>query len=243
MEEKCIFNCSKTGHLLSAGAKRIHSIVASSKIRGDHLYTDLDLQNRLQQFPDMTNKCHKSCVSSYTSKTRMSRLAKRPNPTDVQTSNQPPPCCKRSKEFHFKQHCFICGEQCLPVDKKNPVRWWVVYQCRTTDRPGMKTFKEVILQKCAERGDGWADEVIICLAGVVTDLHTADVQYHKDCYIKFISGKKKSTHHERTLSSKADEDICIITGIMEHDRNRVWTSVELHKLYLVHELVHAPLSR
>ena len=158
----------------------------------------------------------------------MSHLTKRPNPTDVQTSNQPPPCRKRSKEFHFKQHCFICGEQCLPVDKKNPVRWRVVYKCRTTDRPGMKTFKEIIQQKCAERGDDWADEVMIRLAGVATDIHAADAQYHKDCYIKFTSGKKKSTHHERTWSSKADEDICIITGIMEQDKNPVWTSVELH---------------
>ena len=58
MEEKCIFNCSKTGHLLSAGAKRIHIIIASSKICGDHLYIDLDLQNRLQQFPDMTITSH-----------------------------------------------------------------------------------------------------------------------------------------------------------------------------------------
>ena len=54
MEEKCIFNCSKTGHLLSAGAKRLYNIIAPSKIRGDHLHIDLDLQNRLQQFPDMT---------------------------------------------------------------------------------------------------------------------------------------------------------------------------------------------
>lgn len=242
----CIFNCSKTGPTITAGTQRINSIINASKCRGDNLYMDLDLERQIQEDSGFTLQCHKSCVSTYTSKTHISRATKRhATSDDKRSSSEPPLLRRRSTDFDFKSHCFICGCLCHPLDKKNPKRWRVVCQCRTVERPGMKTFKEAIEHKCAERNDAWADAVMGRLAGVHSDLHAADAQYHKDCYSKFMNLRNQSAQQESKRCPNPDEDkaLKMTINIMNQDKSHVWTSVELYDLYIGFDVPHATLSR
>ncbi len=72
---------------------------------------------------------------------------------------------------------------CYFVD---PSRWREVVQCRTDDRLGQKTFKTVILETCNERGDCKANDICMRVLEATSDLHAADVQYHKDCYVNIM---------------------------------------------------------
>jgi hypothetical protein len=86
--------------------------------------------------------------------------------------------CRRSdsSKFCFKQHCVFCGDLCImDYDPKHPSRWRRVMLCRTADRDGQETFKQVILNVCDSRNDDWASHV-----GAVSDLHAADARYYED---------------------------------------------------------------
>ena len=63
-------------------------------------------------------------------------------------------------------------------DKKHPKRWRKAILCRTADRgPRAITFKDNIVGTCAQRGDIWASQVLVCVQGVLSDLHAADAHY------------------------------------------------------------------
>ena len=64
----CIFNCGQVGGVYLIGPDRVRSIIAASTIRGDNLHEKLT--------EDAKIGCHRSCVSSYTSKTHINRLKK-----------------------------------------------------------------------------------------------------------------------------------------------------------------------
>ena len=112
------FGCSKSENLIVSGERRIQSIIAASKARGDNLHVHYNLKSALQADSGLTIHCHKSCVSSYTSKDHISRLLKKRG-IQKRSSSEPPSRRRRSSEFDFKQHCFICGSLCRPRDKKN----------------------------------------------------------------------------------------------------------------------------
>ncbi len=57
----------------------------------------------------------------------------------------------------------------------------------------MLPFKEVVHKYCDERGDKQANEVRVRVMGATSDLHSADAQYHKDCYTSFFKDGPSST--------------------------------------------------
>lgn len=150
---KCCVPSNQT--LSKAGQDRISSIISASKQRQDSLPSDLGAC--IRNDTTYTVSCHRSCVSTYTSKHKIAKLLQKRQ----RSSSEPPQPQKRAKrsasnsEFSFKIQCIFCGDECIEErDKRNPGRWRPVSRCRTID-PGSsdKTFKETILQVCRDRSD------------------------------------------------------------------------------------------
>ena len=82
--------------------------------------------------------------------------------------SEPPPMRRRSQqqEFNFTKQCILCGEVCLEKDSRHPERWDKVCQCETNARPGQKAFKQQLLYISEGRGNEWARDVELRLAGV-----------------------------------------------------------------------------
>lgn len=229
--EDCFFKnhgCKGRGECGNVNPLRI---INASKDRDDTLHKELE--RNLQVNPDMKLKCHKTCVSSYTSVHHIKRSRKRHGQSGRSISE--PPTHKRRSDhsvFEFKKHCLFCGELCLPKDPKHPSRWRVVYQCRTVDRPGKKPINDSILEKCEERGDKLSDAVRSRVLGATSDLHAADAQYHADCHAKFFS--KRNMKAAQATSSKEHENDLRFTKVVESvykDPGKVWNSVDLYNIY------------
>ena len=50
--------------------------------------------------------------------------------------------------------------------------------------------RKKIKDKCYERADEWAGNILVCLAGLTVraaDLHGTDARYYRDCYVRFLS--------------------------------------------------------
>ena len=173
----------------------MQTIIRCSKARHDGLH--LDLERQLQSDIDINIKCHKNCVSSYTSNSHIQRHLKR---THVQSN----PCestvpTKRSRRsdtpsFDFKEHCFFCGDVCeLKGHGKNPSRRRRAVLCRTADRGNQNTFKHNVLRVCDSRHDDVSEIVKLRLLGVVSDLHAADARYHDECRKRFMASRSVSS--------------------------------------------------
>ena len=191
---KLMGSCSepKSQVLTNAGRDRIQSIISASIKRGDTLPTDLEFN--IRENSDFTVQCHRSCVSSYTSKHKIGRALQKQQKSP---SEQPP--AKRTRrsqsqsEFTFQTHCIFCGEKCAEQkDYRNPGRWRPVSRCRTIGSTD-KNFKETILQVCRDRNDQWAKDVELRVLGAVSDLHAADARYHRDCRPSFMGPKSLKT--------------------------------------------------
>ena len=229
--------------IITCGSKRITNIIRSSQQRGEYLHIHLDLQSRLQLDPELKIHCHKSCVSTYTSAWHMEQMGQKRS-FGGRSLSEPPVRRSKSTHFYFQKHCLFCGEVCLSRDQKNPQRWRKVIKCQTADRPGLQSFKHTLLHTCDERGDAFANEVRLRLSGAPADLHAADAQYHKDCYDKFIAGKDIDASSQ-SPASLVDETLLSVANAMKNEQSRVWTSVELHEMYVdLNSVVDRPaLSR
>lgn len=75
----------------------------------------------------------------------------------------------------------------VKCDKKSVSRWRRVIQGHIADRGERQSFKDAILENCDRRDDRRASEMRIRMLGSSADLHTTDVQCHKDCYSSFLS--------------------------------------------------------
>ena len=104
--------------------------------------------------------------------------------------------------------------------------------CRTADMPGGKSFKNSILQKCDERGDAHSNEVRVRVMEAITDLHAADAQYHKDCYLSFMP-KRNVQSAGSSIKDTKDRDYSLdnLIEVMKSTPDYIWTSVELHDRY------------
>ena len=106
-------------------------------------------------------------------------------------------------------------------------------QCRTAEMPGGTSFKATILQKCEERNDEQSTAVRLRILGAPCDLHAADAQYHKDCYLSFMPcrnvqmAKSKDEYPQNDL----DAPITRLISVMNNEPDHIWTSVELHIRY------------
>ena len=149
-DDRCFFVCSnKSPHLQNCTAKRVETIRKCSIIRGD------GLSDKLVGIDSI--RCHKSCVSTYTSNYHISRVLSKSNIENITTDEAPSAKRLRRSDiqnFSFKEHCFICGEKCISVNSKHPDRWREVYQCRTVeDGSGGPDLKKKILSICDHRKD------------------------------------------------------------------------------------------
>ena len=214
---KLMGRCSepKNQVLTSAGKDRIQSIINASRQRGDTLPTDLELFTRDNK--DFSVQCHRSCVSTYTSKYKIKLLQnKQRRPTE-----QPAP--KRTRlsqthpQFNFQEHCIFCGEECTELkDSKHPKRWRPVSCCRTIDSGATdKSFKDAILQVCHDRNDQWSKDVELRVLGAVSDLHAADAGYHRDCRPSFMGSKSSKT--STASASRKDPALLKIIDEIEAD--------------------------
>ena len=212
---------------------RINNIIKVSKEVGDVRH--IELEKQISQGVTPCLKYHKSCVSTYTSSYhRGCKLHKRRLPNTSKRSASEPPLIRRKSEFtefKFQEDCLYCGEICLPKDPKNPKRWRRVVKCMTAERKGNISFKESVLEKCDERGlnDKWGNEVRIRVVGAMSDFHAADAQYHQDCYSRF-----NNLCNIKTTNSIATEDSSLkaVFDAMLAKPSHIWTSIELHKIYM-----------
>lgn len=60
-------------------------------------------------------------------------------------------------------------------------------QCRSANQGSEKTFKQTELDVYDQCNDDLAQQVQVWVQGVITDLHAADAQYHKDYEESFMA--------------------------------------------------------
>lgn len=227
----------KEEKLIESGRSRIESIIKCSKIYHDEVHQQLE--NSLEVSTDFTLKCHKSCVSTYTSTTQIQRHIKRKQKAEgpsVITPKRTILSC--ASTFSFQDHCLFCGANCyLEKNAKNPARWNPAYLFREVEpKGGNKSLKQSILDVCDLRGDEWASAVKTRIHGVISDLHAADARYHVSCRCKFM-GKRAVTTSARSSTSTSEEDDALLRLIetVKQDFTRTWNSVELFKAYTEYE--------
>lgn len=240
--DKCIFewkfNCTSLHKLQEAGPSRIKTILKFSKDYGDDLH--IEIERQLEENPDCFVKCHKNCVSTYTSTEHLRRHRKREADNSATDNREPPKSRRRSGAplFDFKKHCLFCGDACeVERDRKHPNRWRNSVLCRTAQaNPGKKTFKESILDACSKRNDELAHDVRERVNSALSDLHAADGRYHVNCMTSFMSSRSVvyASRKEEGSVELLEHDAAFEAVINElsKDKSRIWNSVELLNLYL-----------
>lgn len=121
MDHECFFkwkfNCDNSEDLREVGPTRIETIIKYSKEYEDGAHTELEA--KLKYDSSLKLKCHRNCVSSYTSAEHLKRHKKR---SGLVNEAAPIPKKRRrssTSSFQFKEHCIFCGEVCqLQRDKK-----------------------------------------------------------------------------------------------------------------------------
>jgi len=228
------YDCtSKRETLIESGHTRIQNIIRCSKVYGDsNLYF---LEEKLANDSTLIIKCHKSCVSIYTSKTTTDRHKRKHSEPD--SSDVPKEVTRRSTDtsiFSFLQQCMFCGDQCVTEkDPKNPSRWRPAYVCRKVCTHSRQiSFKQTIINTCTKRNDKWAEIVRGRIEGALSDLHAAGARYHVDCRADFFSENSVAcactTHHETGL---VDEAFDTLVSLLKDDQSKVWNSMELFQVY------------
>ena len=251
VSENCFFKnvewlChSSNTDLSTAGPDRVRKIIQSSKLRGEHIHENLE--KNLHDNENYSVQCHRSCVSTYTSKSHINRRrSKDHTDSSIEALNMLNP--KRARRsvtarFEFQKNCLICGEECsLDPDPRNPSRWKRVVRCRTADQ-GKHDFKQVLLDICRQRDDDQAEQVRLRLEGAVSDLHAADAIYHKQCYSGFAASRSVKSATRRAVVSVLDDEendvsFTQVTKDMKDDPSRIWNSVDLYNLYLTYNGTH-----
>lgn len=241
MANPCIFkwkfDCDGRNYdLTKAGADRIATIIKFSKEYQDDMH--VKLEETLAGNPELTIDCHRSCVSTYTSKLQLSRQKKRQSASvnDLGTPSQPSKkhCRSQVPTFKFKENCLFCGEQCeLERDKKHPGRWKRAALCRTANAgPSQKTFKQSILDTCDKRKDEIASQVRVRVEGALSDLHAADARYHTSCMSSFMSPRSVSAaSNSSQIKEDVDQAFQDLLEEMEKDKSCLWNSAELYAQY------------
>ena len=98
---------SKDGTLISISKVRLKNIVGKSKKRKGTVHLTI---NAMSAEEKVALKCHRACVSTYTSKTHVKRATKKEK--DEKQSAQKRKCRSDWNAFVWKVHCLFCGEAC-----------------------------------------------------------------------------------------------------------------------------------
>ena len=150
------------------------------------------------------------------------RTSTSPSPTPgkrTRLSNGPP--------FDWLCQCFYCQQPCnITKDTKNPNRWTAAYLVRETEGKSTAPLEERIKQKCHERGDKWASDILDRLADLAvraSDLHAADARYHRDCYTRFFHDRHPPGQVKTTkLADSAHSALDMLLSEMKCQRSEMW---------------------
>jgi hypothetical protein len=75
--------------------------------------------------------------------------------------------------------------------------------------------------------------VRIRIQGANSDLHAADARYHSNCQKSFSNPKQiKAVSRKPSLVNREDESIKFVVQSLKKEVDKVWTSVDLHQLYM-----------
>ena len=150
----------------------------------------------------------------------ISRKRKKNHLSMGQRKEVPSACAHLSQLMMRRNIVYFVEASVTPKkDPKNPSRWREAYLCLSAE--GTKTLnKELIVQRCNEKGDKHSEDVKFRLV-MVKDLAASDCRYHKDCYSKFFSNDGKPSDSK---ASHSDIPFKELLKIIDSDVNKVWTS-------------------
>ena len=232
MEEECYFQpCHSSKPLINARSDRIRTIIRASKARQDGKAADLKPRSEAEE--QLVIRCHKNCVSSYTSKTNVQRVLKQSGGHIDEALASKQRHRSDTPTFNFMEHCLFCGEPCvLNKDSKNPGHWRQAFLCRTAERGEQQTFKQSILDVCNARQDEIGRTVKMRVLAAVSDLHAADARYHDDCRKTFMSPRSVASASRPQESNEFDPALSTTIGTMKFDMSRIWNSCEIFDIYV-----------
>lgn len=216
--DKCIFNCESNGILYEVSEDRLTTILEASKQRKDLL--NIAIEKKITDCPDGELKCHRNCVSTYTSKHHIFRFLKR---TIAETNNNQQTKAKRvHSSFDLKTHCIFCGNECIERSYKNPSRWRPYFPFGAIIKSSENSLKQYLTSFCADNDT--QTEIMKRIQENMSDSND-DALYHVDCRTKY-SKKRKYASNELSTALQ------YVVDSINADPSRMWTSIELYNLYL-----------
>ena len=102
------------------------------------------------------------------------------------------------------------------------------------ERIGSKSLKDAIYEACEKRKDVQADQVRVRMAGVLSDLHAADVRYQIDCRASFMCSRsiQAAARHSCTPDQFVDTAFNSVIGYLVSNKTTVHSSVNLYTKYV-----------
>ena len=201
---------------------------------------------------DITVSVHKKCISSYTSKTHITRDKDKKRKSGETGNSMDGEGKKRSRkenQFDFRKHCLFCPDikECLlPSEyvKKVPLdRRVAAYNVRTVvmnclqgengevlKKKGKK-YKDHIIQICDSRNDSLGEIVRARVLSALSDLHAAGAKYHNHCSIKFLSIQDISHNSAGSSKEERDHAFFYVVNQMIENKTKCWSSIELFSMY------------
>ena len=147
--------------------------------------------------------------------------------------------------FDWLQQCFYCCGPCdISPDPKNPQRWVPSYLVRETESKKTEEGNLVdlvdaieirIRNKCHERADEWSGEILERLAALTVragDLHAADARYHRNCYVRFFSGRSLPGDSKDKSATESPDALQSLAKELQDQRSLKWDSVQLMERFV-----------
>lgn len=92
-----------------------------------------------------------------------------------------------------------------------------------------RTLKYTLIEMYTVRNDEWSSEVQLRAQESIPDGDNVDGLYHVDCRCKFTTKWYKNSDLRNIVGSR---ELQQIIDAVYSDPTRMWTSVELYKLYI-----------
>ncbi len=94
--------------------------------------------------------------------------------------------------------------------------------------------KEAIYETCGKRTDIQSDQILVRMAGVLTDLHAADVRYHVDCKATFLSPKSIQASIIRQGNDTEFKEVAfdLVIKYLAENRDVIHNSSGIHTKYV-----------
>ena len=130
--------------------------------------------------------------------------------------------------FNQKEECLFCGKKAIEsnVAQKNPSQMGRVDICRGDSST---KFKDEIISACHIRKDAQANDILVRIGGVGSDLAAGDVRYHRTCRISFL-GKNVLSSFSKRETPQQEENLIKFFKNMRNFPDASWTLQELcHK--------------